>query len=330
MQPSAPEAPISTIWRSAWGIERPPALLPPVTSAPTADGWLKLTLKVSRDQVPAAELALEVAGALVSWTEAAGDEQILEPEPGTTPLWAEVRLTALFPEDAARAAILAVVEPLVPGALHGAAFAHVDDRDWDAEWRRQLKPLRFGHRLWVCPAGQACPDPGAASILLEPGLAFGTGTHPTTAMCLEWLDRTPLTDRTLLDYGCGSGILALAGLALGAASAVGVDIDPQALLASRDNALRNGQADRLELVPVLAGGPGQPRFDVVVANILSGPLIRLAPALAGFTGPAADVALSGILAEQADEVRQAFAPWVRLHTVAESGGWVLLAGRTSG
>lgn len=295
-----------------------------------ADRWLKLTLKVSRDQVPAAELALELAGVLVSWTEGAGDEQILEPEPGTTPLWAEVKLTGLFPGDAARAAILAVVAPLVPGAGTQATFDHVDDRDWDADWRRQLKPLRFGRRLWVCPMGQPCPDPGAASLVLEPGLAFGTGTHPTTAMCLEWLDRTPMAGRRLLDYGCGSGILALAALALGAASAVGVDIDPQALLASRDNAARNGRADRLELVAALDGDPGTPRFDVVVANILSGPLIRLAPSLCGHAGAAADVALSGILAEQADEVRQAFAPWVRLHPVTESGGWVLLAGRMPG
>jgi ribosomal protein L11 methyltransferase len=295
-----------------------------------ADRWLKLTLMVSRDQVPAAELALEVAGALVSWTEAAGNEQILEPAPGTTPLWAEVKLTGLFPEEADRPAILAVVEPLVPGAGRQAAFDHVDDRDWDAEWRRQLKPLRFGRRLWVCPVGQRCPDPGAVSLVLEPGLAFGTGTHPTTAMCLEWLDRTDLAGRRLLDYGCGSGILALAALALGAASAVGVDIDPQALVASRENARRNGQAGGLVLAAALDGDGARPGFDVVVANILSGPLIRLAPELCGHARPAADLALSGILAGQADEVRQAFAAWVRLDTVAESGGWVLLAGRMPG
>lgn len=295
-----------------------------------ADRWLKATVLVSRDQVPAAELALELAGALVSWTEAGSDEQILEPAPGTAPLWARVRLTALFPEDTARTAILAVLGPLLPEAAAGASFELVEDRDWDAEWRRQLKPLRFGRRLWVCPEGQPAPVADAIPIVLEPGLAFGTGTHPTTAMCLEWLDQQALAGCSLLDYGCGSGILAIAALALGAGQAVGVDIDPQALLASRDNAARNGQAARLQLAAALEGDLARRRFDVVVANILSGPLIGLAPVLRRSAGPAARVALSGILADQADDVCGAFAPWVRLGTVAESGGWVLLAGQSAG
>jgi ribosomal protein L11 methyltransferase len=292
-----------------------------------AETWLQAALTCPQDAVPAAEAAFEALGALVTWTEDAGDQAILEPEPGTTPLWGAVRLTALLPPDTDRERLAAAF----PGReLH---FSTVADRDWDAEWRRSLKPLRFGVRLWVCPVGQACPDPAGIGLLLEPGLAFGTGTHPTTAMCLRWLDGLAgagaLAGARVLDYGCGSGILAIAALALGADTATGVDIDPQALVATRDNAARNGCAGRLACgTPDSVDGAGP--FDVLVANILSGPLVRLAPALSRLAGPGTRVALSGILAGQATEVRDAFAPWVHLDLAAREDDWVLLAGAVAG
>jgi ribosomal protein L11 methyltransferase len=287
-----------------------------------AESWLQATVDSPQTAVAAVEATFEELGALVTWMQGADDEEILEPEPGATPLWAAVRVTALLPADTPRERVMTAF----PGArLH---FEIVADRDWDAEWRRSLKPLRFGQRLWICPAGQACPDPAGISVLLEPGLAFGTGTHPTTAMCLTWLDGQPLADLRVLDYGCGSGILAVAALALGARTAVAVDIDPQALIATGDNAARNGCATRLRVgVPAeLLPASCRTSFDVLVANILSGPLVRLAPELRRFAGAATRVALSGILADQAPEVIAAFLPWAPLTIANEQGGWVLLAG----
>lgn len=298
-----------------------------------AETWLQAALDCPHDAVAAAEATFEAEGALVTWTEGAGDEEILEPGPGATPLWASVRLTALLPPDTDRARLAAAF----PG--RELRFSVVADRDWDAEWRRGLKPLRFGQRLWVCPVGQACPDPAGVGVLLEPGLAFGTGTHPTTAMCLAWLDGLAaagvLAGARLLDYGCGSGILAIAALALGASAATGVDIDPQAVIATRDNAARNGCAERLRCGLPDELPAGEPAVDVLVANILSGPLVRLAPVLRHFARPGTRVALSGILAGQATEVADAFRPWVSLALAGRMDGpgaeqWVLLAGEAHG
>lgn len=284
--------------------------------------WLQASVDCAQAEVADVEASFEALGALVTFAAAADDEEILEPEPGAAPLWAAVRITALLPPDTPRAEVAAAFPGRAPH------FEVVADRDWDAEWRRSLRPLQFGRRLWVCPEGQACPEATGISLTLEPGLAFGTGTHPTTAMCLVWLEQQPPGDCSVLDYGCGSGILAIAALRLGARSALAVDIDPQALSATRDNAARNACADRLtaglpaELLPAAA----RETFDVIVANILSGPLVRLAPEFRRFARPATRVALSGILADQAPEVIAAFRPWVHLTVTAEQGGWVLLTG----
>ncbi len=288
------------------------------------DSWLQVQLEVPREAIADTEALLETLGALVSWTESASDEEILEPAPGAVPLWAEVRITALFPADASRVEIAAALKAGPGTAAGDPGFSVVEDRDWDADWRRQLKPLRFGERLWICPVGQPCPAADGISVILEPGLAFGTGTHPTTAMCLGWLDSTPLAGQRVLDYGCGSGILAIAALALGADRCTGVDIDPQALLASRDNALRNACSERLALcMPDSCPTEG---YGVIVANILSGPLVQLAPTLRRYAAPATRIALSGILAEQSAEVVAAFRPWVQLERTAQQDDWVLLTG----
>ena len=287
-----------------------------------AESWLQAAVDCPQAEVAAVEDRFEELGALVTWTQGADNEEILEPEPGATPLWAAVRVTALLPRDTLREQVIAAFPD---SRLH---FETIADRDWDAEWRRTLKPLRFGRRLWVCPAGQSCPDPAGSRVVLEPGLAFGTGTHPTTAMCLNWLDCQSLAGLSLLDYGCGSGILAVAALVLGCATAVAVDIDPQAVISTSDNAMRNGCAARLTvgLPAVLLPESRHRTFDVLVANILSGPLVRLAPELRGYTRRATRVALSGILKDQAPEVIAAFGPWISLSIADEQGGWVLLAG----
>ncbi|MCB1597516.1 MAG: 50S ribosomal protein L11 methyltransferase [Gammaproteobacteria bacterium] len=289
------------------------------------DSWLQAQLEVPRDAIAGAEALLEALGALVSWTESANDEEIkLEPAPGAIPLWPEVRITALFPPDTSRTGLAAALKTGLGMETREVGFSVVQDRDWDADWRRQLKPLRFGKQLWICPVGQACPATDGISVILEPGLAFGTGTHPTTAMCLAWLDGIPLAGKRVLDYGCGSGILAIAALALGAERCVGIDIDPQALLASRDNALRNACSERLTLGKP-ADGPTE-TCAVIVANILSGPLVRLAPRLRHYAAPGTRIALSGILGAQSAEVVAAFRPWVQLELTAQQDDWVLLTG----
>lgn len=186
-------------------------------------------------------------------------------------------------------------------------------------------PMRFGRRLWIVPSWHAAPEPGAVNLLLDPGLAFGTGTHPTTALCLEWLDAQTLAGEQVLDFGCGSGILAIAALLLGADHAIGTDIDIQAIEASRDNAKRNGIAeDRFALYLPEQLPAGQ--SDTVVANILAGPLVALAPQIIERVKPGGRLALSGILAEQADDVRAAYADAFRLDPTAEKDGWVRISG----
>ena len=188
-----------------------------------------------------------------------------------------------------------------------------------------FRPMRFGERLWIVPTGYEPPDPIAINLLLDPGLAFGTGTHPTTALCLEWLDANPPVDASAIDYGCGSGVLAIAALRLGARHCIGVDLDPQALTATRDNAHRNGLPD--EHLPVcLPRDLRTDPVDLVMANILSGPLVELAPALSGLVRPGGQLILSGLLEEQADAVTAAYSGSFRMAPSTLSDGWALLAG----
>jgi ribosomal protein L11 methyltransferase len=199
------------------------------------------------------------------------------------------------------------------------------DQAWERVWLEDFRPMRFGRRLWVCPGGLPAGDADAIRIELDPGLAFGTGTHPTTALCLEWLDGQDLAGCSVVDYGCGSGILAVAAAKLGAAHVVAMDIDPQALIATRENALRNRVAGTLTVTgePALA-----PRSaDVLLANILAGPLVELAPRFAEALVPGGRLALSGLLPEQADAVTAAYRPWFHIETTTTRDGWVLLSAR---
>jgi ribosomal protein L11 methyltransferase len=263
-------------------------------------------------------------GAVAVGFEDAGDQPLFEPKPGETPLWQKTRVTALFEPDAEERLVRAQVEAEFGAAL-GWEASVLEDRAWERAWLEHFRPMAFGQRLWVCPSGFEPPAPGAVNVWLDPGLAFGTGTHPTTALCLEWLDGQGLAGKTVVDYGCGSGILAIAALKLGAARAYGVDIDPQALAASADNARKNGVEARLELC-YPQDLPKGVRADVALANILAGPLVELADRLAGLVRPGGALALSGLLAEQAETVLRAYQPRFEFAPLATREEWALLAG----
>jgi ribosomal protein L11 methyltransferase len=260
----------------------------------------------------------------------AGDVPVLEPAPGQTPLWPAMRITALYTPDADFDALrLDLLQSLGIAALPPHRISDLADRDWAREWLRDFGPMQFGTRLWICPGDSAATDDDAVIVRLDPGLAFGTGTHPTTALCLEWLDGLDLQGKNMLDYGCGSGVLAIAAVLLGSRRAIAMDIDPQALVATRDNAARNGITERLSIV----AGPDQVhgKFDVVVANILAGPLIELAESIAGHVAGGCMLALSGILSEQIDDVLGAYRPWIEFDepVCRAQGGqtWARLTGR---
>ncbi|WP_110648937.1 50S ribosomal protein L11 methyltransferase [Salinicola peritrichatus] len=293
--------------------------------------WLQLKASIAPEQAEWLEELLLAEGASAITLQDAHDEPVFEPDRGTTPLWRETVLTGLY-DDLNDVEVMiervqrAWAQQLPDEPTPQIEYELLADRDWEREWMDGFEPLRMGERLWIVPSWHAAPDPQAVNLLLDPGLAFGTGTHPTTALCLGWLDAQDLDQRQILDYGCGSGILAIAALKLGADTAVGVDIDPQALQASRDNAERNG-IDESRLILDYPERLGQGRFDVVVANILAGPLIKLAAAIAGRVAPGGRLALSGILAAQAESVLDAYRDQdMVMDEPQEKEGWMLLTG----
>jgi ribosomal protein L11 methyltransferase len=295
--------------------------------------YLQLSTPCSAAEYPCFERALENVGALAvtlqdAHLDQADEQAIFEPEVGALPLWQEMILTALFDADRDPLLLLAALEASDPALdWTQARWQWIEDRVWERAWLDAFQPMRFGRRLWIQPwtIESTVSDPAAVVVRLDPGLAFGTGTHPTTALCLEWLDTIDLAGRAVIDYGCGSGVLAIAALALGARRVVGVDHDPQALAASRANAERNRVAERLDLyrpeqLPSLA-------VDCLVANILAAPLLQLAERFASLVLPGGVIALSGILAEQRAELAAHYATWFADLTVAEREGWVRLTGR---
>ncbi|MFT3763228.1 MAG: 50S ribosomal protein L11 methyltransferase [Pseudoxanthomonas sp.] len=300
--------------------------------------YLELTQRCTESEQPRYENALEDLGALsVTLLDADADTSdenaILEPGVGETPLWKSLVLTALFPADANALALLAALEAFDPGLdWRDASFRIVEDHDWERAWLDQFQPMRFGAHTFIVPWNHELPDAAktadAAVVRLDPGLAFGSGTHPTTALCLRWLDdlasRGELRDAAVLDFGCGSGILALAALKLGAARAVGVDNDPQALIASRDNAERNQVGDRLAVH--LPEDEPVSTYPVVVANILASALDALADTLAARVAPGGRIALSGILHGQENELLERYAAWFDDLRTEQEGDWMRIDG----
>ena len=290
---------------------------------------------MAREATATAEDLLFAAGAVSVTLQDAADDPVLEPAPGETPLWPRLTITGLFDGATDPLEILAALHACPPGTTW--RVASLAGRAWEREWLRDFRPLRFGRRLVVVPT-EMTPPPDTVVLRLDPGLAFGTGTHPTTALCLEWLDtlstaagdaRPPLQGALVLDYGCGSGILAIAALLLGAAEAIAVDLDPQALLATRSNAALNGVAARLStcLPADLAEALGPRRADILVANILAGPLQHLLPEFAARLGAGGLLALSGILVGQETALASAAGAWFRLDPPVLQDDWVRLSGQ---
>ena len=294
--------------------------------------FLELALTLRAEQQPRVEEALDDLGALSitlrdADAETPDEQAIFEPGVGELPLWPTITLDALFEAGTDRRGLVEALGELLPWLEPDQlAFREVADEDWERAWMDQFKPMAFGRRLWIYPWNIDPPaDPDLVVVRLDPGLAFGSGTHPTTALCLEWLDGLALSGKRVVDYGCGSGILAIAALKLGATDAVGVDNDPQALIASHDNADRNGVADRLRVF--LPGKEPAEPADVFVANILAGPLGELAPTFAAACRQGAPFAISGILVGQQDELLARYGEWFDQLRVDTRDDWARISGR---
>ena len=290
--------------------------------------WQEWVLETHSQLVEALEAWLFERGALAVTLEDNANEPLLEPGPGETPLWQNVVLTALFTSDVDLSSIRAVLPHTLLAENSKSELSRLEDREWTRVWMDDFAPIQMGPRLWVCPSWAEPPDEALVNVMLDPGLAFGTGTHATTAMCLGALDAAMSGGESVVDFGCGSGILAIAALKLGASKALGVDNDPQALAASRDNASRNKiSADQFDAVMPEDGrlSAWSNVANVVVANILAGPLLSLAQELIQLMAPGGRLLLTGVLEEQAAELIEHYAH-VGLEVTDRRDGWVLLSG----
>jgi ribosomal protein L11 methyltransferase len=282
--------------------------------------WTEVCISVPGASVASVEEALALAGALAITFEDEADTPVLEPEPGTTPLWPAVRIRGLFNQSVDRPRVLTILQDTSPEVRpDGVSWREIADRDWERAWMDRFRPMRFGRRLWIVPGGMSIPERSdGVEVRLDPGLAFGTGTHPTTALCLEWLDAQDVSGAAVVDYGCGSGILGIAAARLGARRVDCVDNDPQALEATRANASRNAVDDVIQCWHSDAFRPAG--ANLVLANILAAPLIRLAPLISACARPGGRIVLSGLLEEQAAEVVLAYeSTCVKTGQVAREG-----------
>ena len=291
--------------------------------------YLKLQVQITEDQFPLLENALSRSGALSVSAEDAEDQPILEPKPGETPLWQKLSLSALFPANKNRRKIENRIQPILSEAQQASLiWTDLEEQVWEKAWMQYYTPIQFKNILWVGSTEHTPPDHIKAKLFLDPGLAFGTGSHPTTYLCLEWLSTQNLDNKTLIDYGCGSGILMLAALKLGAKFAHGVDLDPQALTATADNATRNQVQENFTL-DLPDSFPISSRADMVIANILANPLIELAHFLSSLLNPNGIIVLSGLLLEQSEAVKQAYSSEINWQSEHEKDGWVCLVGKKS-
>ncbi len=290
--------------------------------------WIQLTLLTSKTQTEKAEQALLDAGALSVTLKDAQDKPVLEPLPGETPLWDEIILSGLFEADI-NTDVLQLQMKTQLGENTSLKLEALEDKDWIRAWMDNYQPMQFGKRLWVCPKHLPPPQKEAVNLMLDPGLAFGTGTHPTTALCLEWLDSADVKNKHILDFGCGSGVLAIAALLLGAQHCDGTDIDPQAIIASNDNAQENNVAEKLTvfLPAEMPASQSVEIYDIVLANILAGPLTELAEQLASLCKSGGDIVLSGILESQSKKIIDAYSPWFTLNPIAVKDDWIRATGK---
>lgn len=307
----------------------------------TSSTWPQLILNVSSTNADEIEGALFAAGALSVMYQDEHDQPILEPAPGEFRLWDNIRLVGLFEPGSSTESIVNRCETALGKALPAYTLENLPDRDWERSWMDDFVPMQFAPKLWVCPSHMEAPDPEAVNIWLDPGLAFGTGTHPTTSQCLSWIGQNNLKDKIVLDYGCGSGILAVAAVLSGANYAVAVDIDPQALDATRENARRNGVEhlistglpdqlaslwpEHLGHAPSADPQPFARSFDVVLANILCGPLVELAPEFAAVCRHDSELVLSGLLEAQVEELMLRYTQWFKFANSSQLDGWAMLA-----
>ena len=287
--------------------------------------WKQVQISLKQHQIEVVEEALLSLGALsISYLDA-GNQPLLEPAPGETPLWDDCTLLALFDQDFSTKDLKNKLTHLTGETITDKiATEDIEDADWERAWLEDFKPMFFGKQLWICPLALDPPDPSAINLRLDPGLAFGTGTHPTTALCLQWLDAHPPTGLSVLDFGCGSGVLAIAALLLGAKQATATDIDPQALQASQSNAGNNQVSNRLILTE-----PSQlslEKVDIILANILSGTLIDLSDELVSRIKPNGVIVLSGILEHQAKEVSEHYTQWFKMSQPVQQEEWICLIG----
>ncbi len=288
--------------------------------------WIQI--KINTTNVLAEQFSdlLEASGAVSVTFQDTYDNPVFEPLPGETRLWGNTDVVGLYEADIDTNSLVNFLQtsPIFTQEVNY-KIEQLEDKDWEREWMDNFHPMQFGQRLWICPSWREVPDPNAVNVMLDPGLAFGTGTHPTTSLCLQWLDSLDLQDKTVIDYGCGSGILAIAALKLGAKAAIGVDIDPQALQASRDNAARNHVSEKLSLY-LAKDLPNNLVADVVVANILAGPLKELEPNIQILVKSNGWLGLSGILASQSDSVYQAYQTHFQLDPIITLDEWCRITG----
>ncbi|KGY11342.1 ribosomal protein L11 methyltransferase [Vibrio tubiashii] len=293
--------------------------------------WIQIKLNATNENAEQiGDMLMEETGALSVTFLDAQDTPVFEPLPGETRLWGDTDILALYD---AEADTNFIIEQTKLSGLLTDGFAYkveqLEDKDWEREWMDNFHPMKFGERLWICPSWREIPEPDAVNVMLDPGLAFGTGTHPTTALCLEWLEGLDLSGKTVIDFGCGSGILAIAAIKLGAEKVIGIDIDPQALLASKDNAERNGVADKLEVF-LPQDQPEGLIADVVVANILAGPLRELSSIIQSLVKPNGELAMSGVLDTQAEDVANYYRDEFHIEPIKEQSEWCRISGRKQG
>ena len=284
--------------------------------------WIQLRINTTNDLAEQISEQLEESGAVSVTFQDTYDNPVFEPLPGETKLWGNTDVVGLYDAQTDIAELQAILNL----DQYSYKIEQLEDKDWEREWMDNFHPMQFGKRLWICPSWRDIPDPNAVNVMLDPGLAFGTGTHPTTALCLTWLDSLDLNNKIVIDYGCGSGILAIAALKLGAERVIGIDIDPQAIQASRDNAERNNVSQKIELY-LAQDLPDNLQADVVIANILAGPLKELAPQISKLVKTDGKLGLSGILANQSQSVCEAYKTQFELDPVIEQEEWCRITGK---